>query len=254
MIPKTIHYCWFGKKELPDSAKKCIESWKKYCVDYEIKLWNEDNFDINENMFISQAYEARKYAFVSDYARFKILYEHGGIYMDTDVELIKPLDDLLKNNAFMGFEKANKKITGIAPGLIIGTEKEAPFLKNMIEIYNNSIFFDENGSQKAYTVVKYMTDYLLDKGCLLEDRLQCVDNITLYPTAYFCPKDYETGEINITEKTYSIHHYDSTWWPEKSLYLRKLIEKYGAKNGVLIYRLTIPFNFKLWWRIIHEKR
>lgn len=246
MIPKIIHYCWFGGKDLPQSAKNCLESWKKYCPDYEIKRWDESNFDIEENKFVSQAYHAKKYAFVSDYARFKILIEDGGIYLDTDVELLKPLDDLLDNHAFMGFEKSGSEITGVAPGLIIGTQPHAQFLDDMVACYNGISFCDEEGNQTAKTVVKYMTDYLVERGCVVEDRLQTVNGITLYPTEYFCPKDYESGVIHIGTNTYSVHHYDSTWWPAKSLYLRELTEKYGRRKGLLLYRLTLPFKAKLW--------
>ena len=246
MIPKIIHYCWFGGKELPENAVKCIDSWKKYCPDYEIRRWDESNFDVEENTFVAQAYKARKFAFVSDYARFKIMIEDGGIYLDTDVELLKPLDDLLDQHAFMGFEKNGAEITGIAPGLIIGAEAGAQFLRDMVDIYSNTTFCDAEGKQTAATVVKYMTDYLVDRGCVVEDRMQTVDGITLYPTAHFCPKDYGSGEIHISENTYSVHHYDSTWWPEKSLYLRNLTEKYGKKLGLLIYRLTMPFKPGLW--------
>lgn len=253
MIPKIIHYCWFGGGDLPESALKCIESWKKYCPDYEIKLWDESNFNIKENRFIVQAYKEKKYAFVSDYARFKVLLKNGGIYLDTDVELLKPLDDLLDNNAFMGFEKAGKELTGIAPGLIIGTNPEAKFVKDMINLYNKIEFCDSEGNIVAKTVVKYTTDYLLKKGCVLENKIQKIEDVTLYPTEYFCPKDYESGKITITENTYSIHHYDSTWWPARAIYLKKMTEKYGAKKGLWMYRVTLPFNLKLWWKVIHEK-
>lgn len=247
MIPKIIHYCWFGGKELPESARKCLDSWKKYCPDYEIKRWDESNFNVEENNFVSQAYHARKYAFVSDYARFKVLIEDGGIYLDTDVELLKSLDDLLDNHAFMGFEKCGELITGVAPGLIIGTHPHAQFLQDMVDCYSAINYCDENGNQVAKTVVKYMTDYLVEGGCVVEDRLQTVNGVTLYPSAYFCPKDYESGEIHISEETYSVHHYDSTWWSAKALYLRSLTEKYGSKKGLLLYRLTMPFKMKLWW-------
>lgn len=248
MIPKIIHYCWFGGKELPESAKKCIESWKKYCPDYEIKRWDESNIDIHENRFISQAYQAKKYAFVSDYVRFKVLIEEGGIYLDTDVQLMKSLNDLLDKHAFMGFEKIGNTVSGVAPGLIIGSEPHASFLYDMVNLYNQLAYFDEQSNPIAKTVVKYLTDYLVEKGCIVEDRLQIVDDIVLYPSEYFCPKDYESGEIHLTENTYSIHHYDSTWWEPKALYLKKLSEKYGKKKGLILYRLTMLFRFDLWWR------
>lgn len=253
MIPKIIHYCWFGGKKLPDSALKCIESWKKYCPDYEIKLWDETNFNIEENKFIAQAYKAKKFAFVSDYARFKVLMEDGGIYLDTDVELLKSLDDLLENEAFMGLEKVGNEITGIAPGLIIGTRPNKEFLSYMVNLYNGLDFCDEAGNIVAKTVVKYTTDYFVEQGFVLEDKTQKVGDVTIYSHEYFCPKDYESGKITITSNTYSVHHYDSTWWPAKALYYRKITEKYGEKKGLWIYRLTVLFNLKLWWKVINEK-
>lgn len=253
MIPKIIHYCWFGGKELPESAKKCIASWKKYCPDYKIIQWDESNFDMKTNLFIEQAYANRKYAFVSDFARFQVLRDTGGIYLDTDVELIKPLDDLLSNKAFMGFEKIKDKVTGVAPGLIIGTEPQQQFIIDMIDLYNHLEFCDANNERTAKSVVEYMTNYLIDKGCELTDKKQLVQDIVIYPSEYFCPKDYESGEINLSEATYSIHHYDSSWWNPKALYLRSLTEKYGYQKGLFLYRITRLFNLKLWWRIIHEK-
>lgn len=253
MIPKIIHYCWFGGKKIPESAKKCMESWEKFCPDYEIKLWNEENFNMNENLFIKQAYENKKYAFVSDYARFKVLQEEGGIYLDTDVELLKPLDDLLNVKAFMGFEKIENKVTGVAPGLIIGVEPHASFITDMIELYNSIEYCNANHERTAKSVVEYMTNYLVDKGCKLNDEQQEIEGILIYPSKYFCPKDYESGKIMLSEETYSIHHYDSSWWDPKALYLRSLTEKYGYKKGLLVYRMTWVFNLKLWWRIIHEK-
>ncbi len=253
MIPKIIHYCWFGGKKMPKSAERCIESWKKYCPDYEIRRWDETNFNFNENLFVRQAYLNKKYAFVSDFARFKVLQNIGGIYLDTDVELIKPLDELLSNRAFMGFEKIEDRITGVAPGLIIGAEPQKEFVVDMINLYNNLEFCNIYHERTAKSVVEYMTEYLVDRGCKLNNQQQEVDGIIIYPSQYFCPKDYESGQINISEETYSIHHYDSSWWNPKAIYLRKLTEKYGYKRGLFIYRMTWIFNLKLLWRIVHEK-
>lgn len=142
MIPKIIHYCWFGKEELSDLAKKCILSWKKYMPDCEIKEWNEDNFDVNMIQYTKEAYKHRRYAFVSDFARFYILKQHGGIYLDVDVELIKPIDDLLEHKAILGFESVGR----VNPGLILASEPNTLFLNDMIELYKGLSFIDENGN------------------------------------------------------------------------------------------------------------
>lgn len=254
MIPKIIHYCWFGGKELPKSAQDCIQSWKKFCPDYEIKRWDESNVDLEENIFVQQAYAAKKYAFVSDYFRFKILEENGGIYLDTDVELIKNIDALLSDDMFMGFEKIHDRVTGVAPGLIIGAIPHNHIMKYMVEHYNGIPFANDQGEKVAQSVVVYMTDYLIEKGLKMIDQMQVVDGMKIYPSSYFCPKDYETGEIHIVENTYSIHHYDSTWWSPRALYLKKLTEKYGKKKGHILYRISLPFNFKLWWEVLREKK
>ena len=141
-IPKVIHYCWFGKGEMPKLAKKCIKSWKKYCPDYEIICWNEENFDLTQNRYMKEAYEAGKWAFVSDVARLIIIYENGGIYLDTDVELIKPIDDLLQSKGFMGFDEKGIVATGLGFGAEKGNEIVGEFLKD----YNNIPFVLPDGS------------------------------------------------------------------------------------------------------------
>lgn len=246
MIPKIIHYCWFGENDLPLAASKCIDSWKKYCPDYTIKRWDESNFNIDENIFIKEAYQEKKYAFVSDYARFKILQLEGGIYLDTDVELIRNLDDLLDDNIFMGFEKVNNEITGVAPGLIIGAIPNNNFFDEIIKLYQTMHFMDNENKIIAHSVVFYTTELLKKKGLELYDKEQTIDKIHIYPSSYFCPKDYETGKVQIKKNTYSIHHYDSSWWSPKSLYLKKLTEKYGIGRARLIYRLTYFFKPDIW--------
>ena len=133
-IPKVIHYCWFGKGEMPKIAKKCIKSWEKYCPDYEIICHNEDNFDLSQNRYMREAYEEIKWAFVSDFARLKIIYDNGGIYLDTDVELIKPIDDLLENKGFMGFDEKGIDATGLGNGAEKGNEIIGEFLKDYYDI------------------------------------------------------------------------------------------------------------------------
>ena len=207
MIPKKIHYCWFGGNPLPEDAKKCIASWKKYCPDYEIIEWNESNFDIHCMPFVEQAYEAKKYAFVSDVARLIVVYEQGGIYMDTDVEVLKPLDDLLKNKAYMSFENNENVNTGQG----FGAEADFPLLKEHIDVYRNASFIDENGSLNQTACTKYTTDLLVKKGLIRNGEKQVIDNLMLYPADYFNPYDSLTGKLKKTENTYSIHWYDASW-------------------------------------------
>lgn len=208
MIPKIIHYCWFGGNPLPTLAQKCIESWKKYCPDYEIRRWDETNFDVNCCDYVREAYEARKWAFVSDYARFKILYENGGVYFDTDVELIKPIYDIVENGAFMGLEEAGKVC--VASGLGLAANIGLPLLEEILDSYHHSHFGKvENGSYE--TVVTRVTNIILKHGNIFPDKITEVEGITIYPPEYFCPLNYYTGEMKITENSRSIHHYTASW-------------------------------------------
>ena len=212
MIPKVIHYCWFGKKELPLLAKKCIASWKKYMPDCEIIEWNEDNFDVNMIQYTREAYEKGKYAFVSDFARFYILYNYGGIYLDVDVELIKPLDNILSKKVVLGFESVGK----VAPGLICASEPGVEFLKDMINIYKELYFINNDGSYNLTTVVEYTTNYLLLKGLKNKNIEQQIGEVTIYPIDYFCPIDMLTGRLVITSNTRSIHRFAGSWESRKN--------------------------------------
>lgn len=245
MIPKVIHYCWFGGKPLPKSALRCIASWRRFFPDYEIREWNEGNFDVNIIPYTAQAYAAGKYAFVSDYARFKILYENGGLYFDTDVEVIKPFDDILARGAFMGIEKSCALKTntigwiGINPGLGIGVEKSNMIYKCILECYHN-MEFDINGG----TVVRHTTDIMRVHGYDGTNRLQQVGDITVYPDTYFCPMDSTTGILRITAQSYSIHHYTCSWMNKNSVSFRlhllknKMIKIFGEKPVMRIARLV----------------
>lgn len=217
MIPKKIHYCWFGRNPLPESALKCIASWKKFLPDYEIIEWNEDNFDVNSIPYTRQAYEAKKYAFVSDYARFKILHEHGGLYFDTDVEVIRPMDDIISAGPFMGFEKNlntqnNNNAPGVNPGLGLGAYPGMKVYSEIIDFYKSKNFNIEDG-----TVVTYTTAILLQKGLNEKNVRQTVAGITLYPTDVFCPMDSTTGIVTVTPNTVSIHHYSCSWIDHNTL-------------------------------------
>lgn len=232
-IPKVIHYCWFGKGGKPELAKRCIESWKKYCGDYELKEWNEDNFDINCNTYVKQAYENKKFAFVTDYVRLYALYTQGGIYMDTDVEVLKPLDSFLELHAFSSFENNNMIPTGI-----IGSEKGNAWIKDLLDEYTDLTFVDEHGNFDLTTNVSRITELTHNKyGLKLTSSYQELKGgiVTLYPFDYFCPKDWETGKINLTANSYTIHHFSGSWHTaeekKKSERYRKRLKKYIAKYG-----------------------
>lgn len=204
MIPKKIHYCWFGGKELPEDVKSYIETWKKYCPDYEIIEWNENNFDVTQNQYCKEAYEAKKWAFVSDYARLKVLYDYGGIYMDTDVEVVKPLDDLLQYNWFSGFESEDRIPTGT-----MGAGWNSTVIKIFLDNYNERHFIKDDGSFDLTTNVEVMTKLLKEKYKVQLNNTRQIfdDNSLLLPFDYLCAKSFFTGEISETENTYTIHHF-----------------------------------------------
>lgn len=213
MIPKVIHYCWFGKQPLPDLAVKCIESWKKFMPDYEIKEWNESNFNVNIIPYTQEAYEKKKYAFVSDYARFWILYNYGGIYFDTDVEVIKPMTHIIDVGAFLACEcspNITKPTKVIAPGLGIASEPKHPLYKTFLESYHNS-HFSIGDSTDQETVVTRVTKILGKYNLSYSTEVENIEGINIYPPEYFCPINCYTGEKNITEHTVSIHHYAASW-------------------------------------------
>ena len=227
MIPKKIHYCWFGGKPLPEEAKRCIKSWKTHCPGYEIIEWNEDNYSIQESSsYVREAYSVKKWAFVSDYVRFDILYKYGGVYFDTDVELINPIDDILEKGPFMGCEKASG--FSVAPGLGIAAETGNSIYKMVLDEYKNRHFIKEDGSFDQLTVVEFVTNLLKKKGLTdSKDVIQMVEGITIYPKEFFCPLDYRTGKMTITENTRSIHHYAATWHTTKE----KRYHRYGQLIG-----------------------
>ena len=237
-MQKVIHYCWFGGNPLPELAQKCIESWKKFCPDYEIKEWNESNYDVNKCAYIKDAYKAKKWAFVSDYARFDILYNHGGLYFDTDVELIRPIDDIIERGPFMGVE--NDRKLNVAPGLGLGAYKGMQFYKEILDVYNNMQFDDDGG--KTLTVVMHTSNILRQKGLKYTDDIQQVAGIYIYPKDYFAPMNYLTGELNTTQNTRSIHHYHQSWLneEEKNQYIKecKIRRRFGIDRGTKIIRIT----------------
>lgn len=210
MIPKIIHYCWFGQKPLPELALKCIASWKKFLPEYEIKEWNESNFDVNQIPYTAEAYKCGKFAFVSDYARFKIMYEQGGIYFDTDVEVIKSLDDIIAKGAFFGIEASGNK-KHCAPGLGFACPPDEPLCKDMVDFYKKQQFILANGHYNLRTVVQIFSKILKNKGFRPSSKPTEFQGIFFYPPEYFCPINYYTGKKHITENTRTIHHYAASW-------------------------------------------
>lgn len=203
-IPKVIHYCWFGGNPLPKSAKKCIRSWKKYCPDYEIIRWDESNFDVNCNAYCKFCYENKKWAFLTDYIRLKVVYDNGGVYLDTDVELIKSLDDLIKNGAYMGFQDNRE----IATGLGFAAPKYHKFIGENMRYYEDLANFT---SLRACPIIT--TELLAPYGLKENDgSIQKVAEMNIFPTEYLCPKNMYSGLLEKTENTYSIHHFDASWF------------------------------------------
>lgn len=225
MLPKRIHYCWFGGNKKPKLVKKCIESWKKFCPNYEIIEWNESNYDINKNLYVKTAYENKKWAFLTDYVRLDVIYNYGGIYLDTDVEMIKSLDELLNNNCYMGMEQ----IADVATGLGFGAIKNHWFIKENKEFYENeNNFIDENKNFKQIICVNVTTDLLKKKGLKNENKIQKIDDIIIYPPEYLCGYDIKNDCISISDNTYTIHHYNASWMnksEQKKIKIKKFIFK-----------------------------
>ena len=211
MIPKVIHYIWVGGNPLTPLAEKCIESWKKYCPDYEIKRWDETNFDINENQFCKEAYECKKWAFVADYIRLKVLYEEGGIYMDSDVEVVKPIDEFLKHKGFSGFEGSGNIPTGI-----MAAEKGNKWIKLMLDYYTNRPFIKNDGTYENMPNVVFMTDLTLKNYKFLQNNeYQDLGDYVFYPYEYFFQlPDVLHKRYLTTDNTYTIHHFATSWAPK----------------------------------------
>lgn len=197
MIPKIIHYCWFGRGPMPELALKCIESWHKYMPDWEFILWNEDNFKVSSYTYTQEAYDEKKYAFVSDVARLKVLKKYGGVYLDVDFEVYKPFDILLQNEAFAGFEgsKSNPIMMGI-----LGSVPNGSWVTWQLERYSNRHFIVD-GRPDLTTNVRFVTDWMIEQGFLANGKEQECEGLHIYPVDYFCPR-LTTGEYKKTDNTY----------------------------------------------------
>lgn len=246
-IPRVIHYCWFGGKPLPDDVLKCINSWKRMCPDYQICQWDESNYDVEGCIYAKEAYQHQKWAFVSDYARFDILYTHGGIYMDTDVELIRPIEDILEKGPFIGTER---RMAGtVSPGLGMAMPPAHPVCGEILDEYKRARFINPDGSYNLVSVVWYSTNVLKRYGLQQSDGIQNIQGVWVYPWDYFCPIDYKTGICDITSNTRSIHHYSASWLDEeaqKALRLTFRMSKYfGPKVGYTVGRIySLPYRIK----------
>lgn len=214
MIPKKIHYCWFGRGEKPKLMKKCIASWRKLCPDYEIIEWNEDNFDIHYNAYTKMCYEQKKYAFLTDYVRLLVIEEQGGIYFDTDVEMIRSFDELLNTAAFFGFETKEFVATGLGFGAEAGNE----IIQEMIHMYDPFI----DGLHGTEGCPRLNTEALMRFGLKKNGELQIIKNAIIYPTDYFNPLNSVTGELKKTENTYSIHWYSMSWLSHRQRFISKI--------------------------------
>lgn len=211
MIPKIIHYCWLSGDRYPGNIEKCIESWKRVLPDYEYKLWSKDTFDITCNLWVNQAFEKKKYAFAADYIRFWSLYNYGGIYLDSDIEVVRSYNNLLNNECFMGFEYLN-----IPEAATIGAEPGQEWIKDCMNFYNDKAFCNEDGSLNI-DPVPYLVRLIINRDFNTDIRdngkIQEIGNIKLFPYQYFSPKNFYTGKIESNSNTYSIHRFASAWGP-----------------------------------------
>lgn len=244
-IPKIIHYCWIGTAEKPESVKYCIESWKKYCPDYEIVEWNESNYDFTKNGYMKEAYEAKKWGFVPDYARLDIVYNHGGIYLDTDVEIIRSFDELLDNEAFIGFENTGTEDLFVNCGQGFGAIPNNPLIKEMRDFYDDMHFIEKDGTLNMLPSPHFTTEVLCNNGLIRNNETQNLENIVVYNSDVLCPKNFTTGDIKTTNETYSIHHFTASWLDEKIKaemdHQREVYKKYGNKLGRYVLILESVF-------------
>ena len=237
-MSKIIHYCWFGGSEKPPIVKKCIDSWKEYFPDFEIMEWNEQNFDIHNNRYVEEAYQSKKYAFVSDVARFYALEKFGGLYFDTDVEIIKPIDDIIAAGPFMGFEtdpsltNDDASKASVAPGLGLGVNPSLGIIKKMLDFYEGKHFVHEAVMRNQITVVHIATQVLRENGLKNVAGIQEVAGCFKYPSEYFCPINVTTGRIHVEKNTRTIHHYAGTW-VDKKFSMKEILKRFLPEFLVL---------------------
>lgn len=229
-IPKIIHYCWFGRNPLPSLAIDCIASWKKHLPEYQIMEWNEDNFPFHEYRFAQEALDARKFAFVSDVCRLYALKKMGGVYMDTDVEVIQSLNPFLSHTAFSGFENDDFVPTGI-----MASESNGIWVSELLDYYTDRSFVRLDGSFDTVSNTYIITQLMLEKGFVMNNLFQEInDYVAFYPNDFFCPKSYKTGKIELTNNSFCIHHFAKSWvsfgqkW--KNIIKMKLMNLFGYER------------------------
>lgn len=232
MIPKIIHYCWFGGKPKPQSVLKYIDTWKKQCPDYNIMEWNETNYDVYKNNYVKGAYQEKKWAFVSDYCRIDVLYQYGGIYLDTDVEVLKSFDDLLNLTAFVGMESETLVAT-----CLIASEKKGDMVRDFLACYDNLEFDSLNPGTNVLRLTSMLEKKIGHVGYDINHK----EYVIIFPFEYFVANDYGTGKVKKTVDTYSVHHYTSTWLPWYSRFEMKLSHLLGVPNRNILTRYAKKF-------------
>lgn len=239
-IPNVIHYCWFGGNEKPKLFQKCIESWKKYCPDYQIIEWNEDNYDLSRApSYVQQAYSVGKWAFVTDYVRLDVIFNEGGVYLDTDVELVKDIDSLLQYNGFFGFETDDSVATGLGFGGIAGLQ----IIKELMDDYNDCTFIKDDGNYDLTPCPQRNMAVFIQNGLIPNGKRQILsDNVIVLPQEYLCPIDYYTNQKHVTDNTLAIHWFSASWSDEESRRYRKksarLARVIGRKNADVVLGIT----------------
>ena len=237
MIPKIIHYCWFGRSSLPSTVQACIQSWQKYLPDYEIIEWNEDRFDINSVRFVQDAYLSKKYAFVADYIRLYALYHYGGIYFDTDVQVLKPINRFLACDAFVSFELNTNSIATC----VIGSKQNGELIRDFLNIYKNKSFFKIDGKPDLTPNVVYLTTLLYAKNNKLDTlKINLIEGYAyVYPSEYFCPELIKKGKYKVTKHTYIIHHFSGSWLPKKIKFKMIVSKLIGRRASLLLKRIIM---------------
>lgn len=221
MIPKIIHYCWFGNSELPEMAKECLGTWEKHFPGYQVIQWNEQNFDLSCNQYVREAYEAKKWAFVADYVRPFVLYKYGGIYMDTDVAVIQNFEKFMQDDVFLCFEDNEKISIGT-----VGAIAQHPWFKDIMDYYEVKSFYNSDGSFDYTTSLEIITPLAVKNGLSLTGEYQILDNgIVVYPREVFIAYDWKKKQPRITKNTYAVHEYAGSWLPEKSMERKKKKKK-----------------------------